>query len=398
MAILRDPHNFVAYLPRNDFILLNAAGINSTVEAGKWWNPRDGTFLPGGVGPAIVRCLGPGQQNCSVDVQWCQDSPQACGYCGTGFLASPTWACAFLNPLQNEDFGLGLNDFALHFDVDPGYLSGWHGTSTHVLRAWEGRSIKGQPMGIDGAVYAENGALVSGVVRLSDDEMSRRPARPAVGRDGFGDFAVVWQDDRNADGRREVYFRWVGRDGEPTSAQLQLSTDWALDDTSPALALEGTGDAIVAWRRKSTLGSEIVLVRMEKGSTQPLLTESIAHCAPEGGPRLPLVVASLDGTSTVIWVERNVSTGRDRLHGLRLSNQLELGSETDLSSNDAEWIFPLRIFASQGGTVTVEWEALGGSGGDRIVRGELSATGGALVSHPIVVHEFETDEEPAVVE
>ncbi len=354
MATLRDPWALQVYLPRNDYVMIGAQGIYGDPSRNRWWNVRSGQYETY-VAPPIVRC--PVGQACAVDLNFCLENPSQCSYCGT-FGAE--LHCAFKNFRQNPEAVEGANDFVLEIELStPGYLSGWAGTSTLDLRAYAGIVEGMGSWGIYGDLRASTGEAVVKPFRIDSLLQSKFPRSSVASRDGHDNFVVAWQDDADADGFEEIYARFVGPTGS-LGALVRVSPVEQSDNLAPAVAMDNGGRSFIVWNRRSSLGSTVLAASLDSGEPQASPPVEIG-----GGESpyawSPTVASTPCGAVTVAWTETE-PLELPRILYAQLDGDLQFTAGTaQLGGVDAEQLTPIRSYVGTDGTVTVEWEALGGS-------------------------------------
>lgn len=364
MALGRDPHTLLAYLPGNPWIEIDAGTLAGYPPAHRWIDVRTGGDLPT-TGP-ILRWNG---SSYVVDPVYCGSAPQDCIFCD---VESTPARCAFLNPAASDP-DIEDRDALFVVDLDPGYSAGWAGHGTEILRVWSGHSTTSTSPGIDGEVRTADGELAGARLRVSDDEISSLPSHPAVAGDGLGTFLVAWQDDADADGRFEVHARWVvgdGKGGESTlSKELVLSPRDGLDHVGPSVAIDREGQGLVAWTRKGGDGETLPLRSLvytfleQDGDTEvhEIVTPApVSRWSPQAAAR------SSDGFA-LSWVER---AGPSESRNL-LVQQLDatgglLGEPQQVNQTDADLLRNLRAYYSASDDLTLEWDVLGGTAGDAV--------------------------------
>ena len=408
MTFYRDYRNLRAYLPNNEFLLLKATGLQGDPASATWIDPRTGTTDPAAAA-RWLKCNGAGQTQCSYNATYCAANPSSCSYCGTlataplacgtsGSDPYGSFVCAFRNPLPTTT-PVGSNDMVLRLTLLPSYSLGWAGLSARTAGADVGRLGENDEIGVDVSIFEENGERVEYGIRVSD-KSAMEPAMTATGRDGAGDFAAVWQDDQDGDGNREIYLRWVTGSGSLVNDPVLVSLDPGSDNEKPAVALDSAGEALVVWKRRSAAGHEIVATVLEKHQESNDDEEVLASSASGVPLDWPLAASSPEGVFTVAWVEGPIArAGRPSIAAVVLPQGL--GSKSEklwITHQTADLLRPTLAYSAANGLVSIEWEAFGGEGGERLVRAVIDPSSESLVGGEALLASHGDDGPPPAVE
>ena len=71
--------------------------------------------------------------------------------------------------------------------------------------------------------------------------------KPAIAMDGSGNFVVLWEDDKDGNGTYQVYARGFDAGGVERFGDRAVNTDSTGQQLAPAIAIDGDGNFIVAW-------------------------------------------------------------------------------------------------------------------------------------------------------
>jgi hypothetical protein len=126
---------------------------------------------------------------------------------------------------------------------------------------------------------------------------------PQVCEDGYGGFVVTWYDDRGAD--LDIYAQRV----TTSTAKLWTSGGEAIctasgDQDSQAIAPNGNGGAIIAWRDDQGATEHVYCQRIDGDGTIPWPTNGVRLCTfAIGVQRSPLVAGDDLGGAIVSWID-----------------------------------------------------------------------------------------------
>ena len=240
--------------------------------------------------------------------------------------------------------------------------------------------------------------MVSGL-RVSDDAVAVSPAAPASGRDGNGDYSVVWQDDTDGDGKSEIYLRWVEASGTLVGDPVNVSDDPSRDHSWPQVAMNAAGDTAVVWESRDGSSTVVVASMVKKFGEKVVATISVAGGSGIAEAWMPMVAATPGGLFSIAWVESDPSSKSQRVLGAVFDDDLLWQSvELALSAAAADLVFPTRMYSSEAGEATLEWEAFGGDAGRRLAAATFSTVSKLITQPEQLLAEHQDDGEAPIVE
>ncbi len=190
---------------------------------------------------------------------------------------------------------------AVAFDNDSTYLVVWQDDRSGT------NDIYGARVTTSGNVLDPPGIAIS--------TATGRQRYPSVAFDGTN-FLVVWSDERNGYGARDIYGTLVEPDGSLLSPSGTVISDDALAQDYPSVAFDGTNYLVVWYDNSSgTFEEDIYGVRVNQ-SGNPIDASSIAISTADNGQYLPAV--AFDGTNYLVaWEDRRTSNASD-IYGARV--------------------------------------------------------------------------------
>jgi hypothetical protein len=89
---------------------------------------------------------------------------------------------------------------------------------------------------------------------------------PAIARDPSGNFVITWEDYRN--GNYDIYFQRYNSSGTPLGTNFKVNDDIGTSDQySPAIAMDGSGNFVIAWTDGRSGGGDIYAQRFNSAGT-----------------------------------------------------------------------------------------------------------------------------------
>ena len=200
-------------------------------------------------------------------------------------------------------------------------------------------------------------------------------ADPALAVDGSDNAIIVWQDSRNGD--RDIYAQKLDPNGNRLwAADMRVNSDSeAAYQQYPAMAVDGTGNAVVVWQDGRNGDADIYAQRLDASGNRlwagDVRVNSGSGTANEWNPAV-----AVDGTgnAVVVWKDERNDTGDIYAQKLDASgNKLWVGDVRVNSDNGtAEQDAPAVTIGGSGNAVVV-W-----NGSADIYAQKLDASGNRL--------------------
>ncbi len=338
-AFLRDFYNFLAYLPEGQSINIDPSQLTGDINLRKWYNPRSGTIDVG-----------------DAPFSWLD---------GMAVFSSPGRTAL-----------LGSGDRVLLQPARSVSAKSWAGSNNQFVQAFEGRYTEEETWGIWGDLRNGDATFSSGPVRISDPAVSEAH-RPAVARDGKGGHLVVWEADGDGNGRPGVRGRRLDQNGVPAGVEFDVSFGESGFGQSPSVALDGDGNAVVAWESlDENTGLKQAWIQTLDWTDAPLGSPEAVGQPQDAWPA-PRVASDAGGNVLLVWAEADESGGNE-LVSLFLGKSGQVTNQVVASSLSSELLALSEVVATTSGQFVVEWEAIQPDG-SAIRRGrDLSLQGNAL--------------------
>lgn len=122
------------------------------------------------------------------------------------------------------------------------------GDGSRYVVVWESGSTGA--FDVFGQLYNGNGSAIGGEFRISTTTAPENRL-PKVGMDASGNFVVVWVSvsGTNADVRARLF----NTSGTPLGNDFAVSADPGINETIPAVAMDGTGNFVVVWQANGNI-------------------------------------------------------------------------------------------------------------------------------------------------
>ncbi len=133
-----------------------------------------------------------------------------------------------------------------------------------------------------------------------------------IASDGAGGAIVTWQDYRSGT-NYDIYAQRVGAAGVPQWTAEGLALCVAADEQStPTIALDGAGGAIVTWQdNRSGTSYDIYAQRVSAAGAAEWIANGVALCTADSSQYAPTIVLDGSGGAIVTWYDYRSGAGSD---------------------------------------------------------------------------------------
>ncbi|HET7675492.1 MAG TPA: hypothetical protein VFL54_08215, partial [Gammaproteobacteria bacterium] len=158
--------------------------------------------------------------------------------------------------------------------------------------------------------YRADGTLLGHEV-LVNTQTSGHQFLPAVAMDASGDFVVAWTDGSGADGDNNgVFMRRYRADGVPLGNDVLVNqAQTAGAQGVPAVAMDAAGDFVVAWKAAGIADND-VFMRRYRADGAPLGGPMLVNTTHTAGPQiLPKIAMDAAGDFVIVWADVSGADG-----------------------------------------------------------------------------------------
>ncbi len=286
-----------------------------------------------------------------------------------GSDASGNYVAVWHGPNQN---GYGTNDvFAQRFNAlgtplgpETQVNPNWQGEQTYpdVAVAPDGKFVvayqgeDGNGSGIFVRRY-DGGIALSGAVRVNTETVGAQE-RPAVAIDDAGNFVVTWHS-QNQDGSSwGVYAQRYNAEGTALGGEFRVNTTVANEQSTPDVAIKGTGEFVVVWLDSGRDGSGYGVYgqRYDAGGAA-LGGEFQVNTYTNSYQWFPQVGMAADGKFVVVW--QSYQDGSDQgIYGQRFNaDGTNVGGEFRVNTYTSSTQANAAVVMAADGSFVVAWES-----------------------------------------
>jgi len=263
---------------------------------------------------------------------------------------------------------------------------------------WNSLNQDGSARGIFGQRFDVSGAALGPEFRVNSYTTFHQE-RPAVATDPSGNFVVAWQSDQDGSGRG-IFGQRFAASGAALGPEFRVNTYTTGLQTYPAVAADGSGNFVVAWRTFAAGGSSYDISGQRfAGSGAPLGGEFRVNSFTPSAQSAPAVAVDPAGNFLVVWQSDTQDGSLVGVFGQRYSSSgSPLGPEFRVNTYTTDRQYWSSVAADASGNFVVVWTSYGPDGdGDGVV-GQRYASSGAPLGGEFHVNTFTTNFEhrPAV--
>lgn len=268
--------------------------------------------------------------------------------------------------------------------------------SSQVVLAWATAGQDGSGDAIYAQRYDRYGAKVGSQFRVNTYATNAQTA-PVIAMDSLGSFVIAWQStgqDGSGDG---IYARRYGYDGVALAGEFRVNNSTGGDQRAPALAMEPDGDFVIAYQSSTIDGNGVgIVARAYKASGSAVASEFRVNQFSTGDQQAPSVAMDGSGNFIVAWQSAGQDGAGDAVVARRYTaTGSAIGSEFVVNQFTTGAQGAATVAANLDGSFTIAWQSpLQDGNGDTIVA-RLYDSAGSAVGSEFIANTFTTGNQSA---
>jgi hypothetical protein len=185
-----------------------------------------------------------------------------------------------------------------------------------------------------------------------------------VAMEDDGSYVIAWTGAEDQDSEAEIYARRFGPSGTPIGTEFQVNTTTENEQSSPAVAMDGDGDFVVAWSSYLKDGDEFGVAFRQFGSDGTSAAERQANLFGTGNQYEPDVAMDADGDFVLTWTsEAGMQDGdRSGIYARSFTAAGAGGTEIQVNTTTADIQESSAVETEPNGKLVVTWQSLGQDG------------------------------------
>jgi uncharacterized protein GlcG (DUF336 family) len=167
--------------------------------------------------------------------------------------------------------------------------------------AWQSNGQDGDGNGVFAQRYNAAGATQGGEFQVNTYTTSDQ-TNPAVAMDATGDFVIAWQSNGQDGDGSGIYAQRYGSGGATLAGEFQVNTYATSDQSNPAAAMDSSGAFVIAWQSTGEDGDGFgVYAQLYHASGATQGSEFQVDTDTIGNQQLPSVAMDSSGDFAIAW-------------------------------------------------------------------------------------------------
>jgi Dockerin type I domain len=167
--------------------------------------------------------------------------------------------------------------------------------------AWESDTQDGGTAGVYAKRYNAAGVAQGGEFRVNTYTTGTQGV-PALAMDQTGDFVVAWYSDAQDGSSYGIYAQRFNSSGSPQGGEFRVNTFTTSQQLNPAVAMDQAGDFVVAWQSLNQDGSGIgVYAQTYQAGGAPSGSEFLVNSYTNSAQNFPALAMDVAGDFVAAW-------------------------------------------------------------------------------------------------
>jgi hypothetical protein len=169
---------------------------------------------------------------------------------------------------------------------------------------WQDYRTNGYPLNADiyGQRYLADGTVQAANFKVNDDYGVETQAWQDIDCDDYGNFVVVWEDNRN--GNYDVYAQRYHKSGTKLGVNIRVNDDAGTAyQHNPRVAVDGTGKFVIVWYDNRSSRDDIMGQRYDASGVAQGANFMVNDNINNEKHVMPDVACDYNGNFTVVWID-----------------------------------------------------------------------------------------------
>jgi len=218
---------------------------------------------------------------------------------------------------------------------------------------------------------------------------------PAMAADGSGSFVVVWESELQDGSIRGVFGQRFSSAGSPVGSELQINTFTTSGQGSPAVAADSSGNFVVAWQSLDQDGASYgVFAQRYDSLGNRVGNEFQVNTYTTGQQSSPAIAADGAGNFVVIWQSNGPDSFSSGVFGQRYDSAgSPAGGEFHVNTQTVGGEWNPAVAADGAGNFIVAWQSYGQDGALWGAFGQRFNSLGNRVANEFQVNSYTTSDQ-----
>jgi hypothetical protein len=232
--------------------------------------------------------------------------------------------------------------------------------------AWDSYYQNDPESGIYAQRYNSSGSQVGGEFHVNTFTQSGQ-STPSVAMDSVGNFVIAWQSFYQDGGEYGVYARRYDSSGSPVGGEFQVNTTTAKSQRRPSVAMDSGGNFVITWEGRNLYVNQYeIYARMYDGAGNPLTGEFQVSTTTAGTRNFPSVAMDSSGNFVIAWEDSWQDGSHSGIYARRYdSSGSPVGGEFRVNTYTADAQYRPSVAMDSAGNFVIAWASLHQDGSGR---------------------------------
>ncbi|GAB4335361.1 MAG: hypothetical protein Kow0037_15200 [Calditrichia bacterium] len=255
--------------------------------------------------------------------------------------------------------------------------------SGNFVVVWQSKGQDGSEYGIYAQRYAADGSPLGGEFRVNTYTTDSQSS-PSVAMDGSGNFVVVWNSNGQDGSGYGIYAQRYGADGSPLGGEFRVNTYTTDSQSSPSVAMDGSGNFVVVWQSYEQDGSGYgIYAQRYAADGSPLGGEFRVNTYTNDYQQFPSVAMDAAGNFVVEWESNGQDGSGYGIYAQRYgADGSPLFSEFRVNTYTSDPQKNPSVAMDGSGNFVVAWQSFEQDASSYGIYGKLNYFGGVPLMNP----------------
>ncbi|MEM9451903.1 MAG: hypothetical protein AAGA75_25715 [Cyanobacteria bacterium P01_E01_bin.6] len=211
---------------------------------------------------------------------------------------------------------------------------------------------------------------------------------PAIAMNADGRFVITWESD-NQDGDGEgVYAQVYDKSGNKVGGEIAVNTLTAGEQYEPVVAMDDDGNFVIAWSNDSSSNASVRARRFDSNGN-PIGDQFLVNTFTPGDQDTPAIAMNSSGEFVIAWESSGQDGSGDGIYAQKFnSNGNKFGSEIPVNTFTPSNQDDPSVAIDASGNFLIAWESFGQDGSNDGVYGQYFDNTGARQGSEFRINTF----------
>ena len=223
---------------------------------------------------------------------------------------------------------------------------------------WTSKIGDGNAEGVFGQRFDANGNALGGEFPVNSYTLGKQMSAD-VAMDAAGNFVVVWQSENQDTDKEGIYAQRYDNTGATVGGEVQVNTTFIEAQKAPAVAMDAGGNFVVVWQSKNQdLDKEAIIGRRFDAGGPGFGTEFQVNSYTTESQSTPAIAMNGSGDFVVAWESKNQDTSREGIYAQRFDAAAAVqGSEFQVNTTTADDQKAPAVSINASGDFAIAWQS-----------------------------------------